>query len=136
MQISIPDSFKCYISDCNEGKEFIEKYVLRGVEPWGLEMQLDKGKDYFKVIMIPLPEAYGRSPINFYEDALRLLSSKKLKVSVEDYKPWVHTTSYECEYRSVAAVGNWLHAYVMMFKLDPDFTEEEAIRYKKLMGVE
>ena len=136
MQLSISDSFKCYVSDCNEGKEFIEEYILKG-RCYGVELQVYQVEDAFKIYLIPLPCKYSvsKKECDFYERAIEKLSNPALAEKIDASKPWVHTGSFSLEQKLLNS-NKYLPALGMLFTLDPSFTEEDAARYKKLVKVE
>lgn len=136
MQLSISDSFKCYISDCNEGKEFIEEYVLKG-RCYGVELQVYRTDDTFVIHLIPLPckHSISKRECDFYERCLEKLSDPKLAQAIDDSKPWVHAHSYSVNQKLLHS-NVYLPSLALVFTLRPDFTAEDAAEYKRMMEVE
>lgn len=135
MQISIPDSFRCYISGHNNGRQFINKYVLYG-ECYGVELQVEKSDDVFNIYLIPLPKQYStiKKECDFYERCLEKLSKPELAQYIDDSKPWFHAICTTCQ-RKLLNSDIYRTALRMTFRLGSEVPEERITEYKKMMGL-
>lgn len=133
MKLTPLESFDCYTSPRNDGKEFIENEGLNQ-NCHGVELKVCGKGPIRTIALTPLPmdETHG-DEVDFITRCREKLDNPDL---IELFKgDWVHFATMTDMVPLLSGRGE-VRSLVMCFRECPEFTWKDARRYKKLMGVQ
>ena len=137
MKLSPLESFECYISPINHGADFIKSEGLTK-NCHGIELKVClQDEDTLGIVLTPLPLSYVKAPnCDFILAAKEKLKKPELQQAMENAGngAWVHSHTYTDRVPMIGT-GKTVKSLVMVFESMPEFTEEDARKWKLMMEV-